>query len=210
AQSTATQTGRLPNGMPVSSLQNPGEQQQRANQALQNSIANLATAAQGIAAMQAAQTAARQAAAASPETIPDGLAEGGLKVDTNSLTAGWINAKKDIAQSRDTAGNTNVKIEQTGEKAILNWETFNVGRRTTVEFAQQPGWAVLNRVNDPNARPSQIQGQIKADGTVVIVNRNGIQFTGTAQVDTRNLVAAAVGMTNDQFNRGIYGTALAG
>ncbi|WP_372438650.1 filamentous hemagglutinin N-terminal domain-containing protein, partial [Pandoraea sputorum] len=86
----------------------------------------------------------------------------------------------------------------------------NVGRRTTVEFAQQPGWAVLNRVNDPNARPSQIQGQIKADGTVVIVNRNGIQFTGTAQVDTRNLVAAAVGMTNDQFNRGIYGTALAG
>ncbi|WP_331708781.1 hypothetical protein, partial [Pandoraea sputorum] len=104
AQSTAAQTGRLPNGMPVSSLQNPGEQQQRANQALQNSIANLATAAQGIAAMQAAQTAARQAAAASPETIPDGLAEGGLKVDTNSLTAGWINAKKDIAQSRDTAG----------------------------------------------------------------------------------------------------------
>ncbi|WP_174984952.1 filamentous haemagglutinin family protein [Pandoraea commovens] len=209
AQTTAAQTGRLPNGMPVSSLQNPGEQQQRANQALQNSIANLATAAQGIAAMQAAQTAARQAAAASPEAIPDGLAEGGLKVDTNSLTAGWINAKKDIAQSRDAAGNTNVKIEQTGEKAILNWETFNVGRRTTVEFAQQPGWAVLNRVNDPNARPSQIQGQIKADGTVVIVNRNGIQFTGTAQVDTRNLVAAAVGMTNDQFNRGIYGTALA-
>lgn len=210
AQSTAAQTGRLPNGMPVSSLQNPSEQQQRANQALQNSIANLATAAQGIAAMQAAQTAARQAAAATPETIPDGLADGGLKVDTNSLTAGWINAKKDIAQSRDAAGNTKVAIEQTGEKAILNWETFNVGRRTTVEFVQQPGWAVLNRVNDPLARPSQIQGQIKADGTVMIVNRNGIQFTGTAQVDTRNLVAAAVGMTNDQFNRGIYGAAVSG
>ncbi|VVE53091.1 Heme/hemopexin-binding protein [Pandoraea capi] len=210
AQTTAAQTGRLPNGMPVSSLQNPGEQQQRANQALQNSIANLATAAQGIAAMQAAQTAARQVAAASTETIPDGLTEGGLKVDTHSLTSGWINAKKDIAQSRDAAGNTNVRIEQTGEKAILNWETFNVGRRTTVEFVQQPGWAVLNRVNDPGARPSQIQGQIKADGTVVIVNRNGIQFSGTAQVDTRNLVAAAVGMTNDQFNRGLYGTAVSG
>ncbi|WP_353192329.1 filamentous haemagglutinin family protein [Pandoraea pnomenusa] len=210
AQSTAAQTGRLPNGMPVTSLQNPSEQQQRAAQALQNSVANLATAAQGIAAMQAAQNAARQVAAASGETIPDGLAEGGLKVDTNSLTAGWINAKKDIAQTRDAAGNTRVAIEQTGEKAILNWETFNVGRRTSVEFAQQPGWAVLNRVNDPQARPSQIQGQIKADGTVMIVNRNGIQFTGTAQVDTRNLVAAAVGMTNDQFNQGIYGTALAG
>ncbi len=210
AQSTAAQTGRLPNGMPVSSLQNPGEQQQRAAQAVQNSIANLATAAQGIAAMQAAQNAARQAAAAAPETIPDGLAEGGLKVDTNSLTAGWINANKKIAQDRDAAGNTKVAIEQTGEKAILNWETFNVGRRTTLEFVQQPGWVVLNRVNDPQARPSQIQGQIKADGTVMIVNRNGIQFSGTAQVDTRNLVAAAVGITNDQFNRGIYGAAVSG
>ena len=88
-------------------------------------------------------------------------------------------------------GRVNVAIEQTGEKAILNWETFNVGRNTTVQFRQDPNWAVLNRVNDPKARPSQIQGQIKADGTVMIVNRNGVVFDGSAQVNVRNLVAAA-------------------
>ena len=88
-------------------------------------------------------------------------------------------------------GRVNVAIEQTGEKAILNWETFNVGRNTTVQFRQDPNWAVLNRVNDPKARPSQIQGQIKADGTVMIVNRNGVVFDGGAQVNVRNLVAAA-------------------
>nr|BFE96504.1 hypothetical protein GCM10020185_70400 [Pseudomonas brassicacearum subsp. brassicacearum] len=105
--------------------------------------------------------------------MPDGLGEGGLKVD-NSLTQGWLNAKG--PQQTQTGGKTTVKIEQTADKAILNWETFNVGRNTTVDFQQQSDWAVLNRVNDPQARPSQIQGQIKGNGTVMLVNRNGIIF----------------------------------
>ncbi|MEW3941830.1 two-partner secretion domain-containing protein, partial [Pseudomonas aeruginosa] len=74
------------------------------------------------------------------------------------------------------AGKTTVSIEQTADKAVLNWETFNVGRNTTVDFQQHADWALLNRVNDPSARPSQIQGQIKADGTVMLVNRNGVVF----------------------------------
>ena len=101
-------------------------------------------------------------------------------------------------------GRTVVTVEQTGERAILNWETFNVGRQTTVAFKQEASWAVLNRVNDPKARPSQIQGQIDAAGTVMVVNRNGIVFSGTSQVNTRNLVAAAVGMSDAQFRQGIY------
>ncbi|MFX5998907.1 filamentous hemagglutinin N-terminal domain-containing protein, partial [Acinetobacter baumannii] len=74
-----------------------------------------------------------------------------------------------------------------------------------VEYQQQSNWSVLNRVNDPNGRPSQIRGQIKADGTVLIVNRNGVIFTGSSQVDTRNLVAAAANVTDDQFRKGLYG-----
>ncbi len=46
-------------------------------------------------------------------------------------------------------------------------------------------------MNDPNARPSRIEGQIKGDGTVPLINRNGIIFSGSAQVNVRNLVAAA-------------------
>ncbi len=204
AQATASQTGRLPNGMPVTSLMDPSAQQQQANAQLQRSIANLGSAAQNIAAMQAAQANARSAAANTPATIPDGLTEGGLKVDTNSLTQGWINAN---APTQSTAnGKTNVNIQQTADKAILNWETFNVGRNTSVNFAQQSDWAVLNRVNDPNARPSQIQGTIHADGTVMILNRNGVIFGGTSQVDTRNLVVAAAKMSDAQFRTGgLYG-----
>ncbi|WP_238512959.1 filamentous hemagglutinin N-terminal domain-containing protein, partial [Pandoraea apista] len=204
AQATASQTGRLPNGMPVTSLMDPSAQQQQANAQLQRSIANLGTAAQNIAAMQAAQANARAAAGNTDATIPDGLSEGGLKVDTNSLTKGWINAQAPTQTSAN--GKTNVNIAQTADKAILNWETFNVGRNTSVNFAQQSDWAALNRVNDPNARPSQIQGQIHGDGTVLILNRNGVIFGGTSQVDTRNLVVAAARMSDAQFQTGgIYG-----
>ncbi|MGJ7546781.1 hypothetical protein, partial [Variovorax sp. LT1R16] len=92
AQSTAMATGRLPNGQLASTLTNPMAQQQQAQAQLQRSIGNLNLAARGIAAQQAAQAAARAAALAAGGGVPDGLTEGGLKVDTNALTAGWHNA----------------------------------------------------------------------------------------------------------------------
>ncbi|MGJ7545359.1 filamentous haemagglutinin family protein [Variovorax sp. LT1R16] len=203
AQNTAAATGRLPNGQLASTLTNPQAQQQQANAQLARSIGNLTLAARGIAAQQAAQAAARAAALAAGGGVPDGLAEGGLKVDTHSLTAGWANAQAPVQTVAD--GKTTVAIQQTADKAILNWETFNVGKNTTVDFRQQADWAVLNRVNDPAARPSQIQGRIKGDGTVMVVNRNGIVFSGSSQVNTRNLVAAAARIGDAQFQaNGIY------
>ncbi|KAF1044734.1 MAG: Heme/hemopexin-binding protein [Herbaspirillum frisingense] len=204
-QNSAATTGYLPNGTPASLLTNPSQQQQQANAQLQRSINNLSALARGIAAQQAAQEAARQAALANGGSVPDGLADGGLKVDTHSLTRGWINAS---APTQSTAnGKTMVAIQQTADRAILNWESFNVGKNTVLTFLQQPAWAVLNRVNDPLARPSQIQGQISGNGTVMIVNRNGVVFAGSSQVDTRNLVAAAASISDSQFTRdGIYGS----
>ncbi|WP_210639094.1 filamentous hemagglutinin family protein [Pseudomonas sp. Tri1] len=180
----------------------PLAQQQRANAQLQRSLTNLNNTVAAIAAQQAAQAAGRQAAFGQVQTVPDGLGEGGLKVD-NSLTQGWLNAKG--PKQTQSGGKTTVTIEQTADKAILNWETFNVGRNTTVDFQQQSDWAVLNRVNDPQARPSQIQGQIKGNGTVMLVNRNGIIFSGSSQVNVRNLAAVAANISDEQFSkRGLY------
>uniref|UniRef100_UPI00261FAFF3 two-partner secretion domain-containing protein n=1 Tax=Pseudomonas sp. TaxID=306 RepID=UPI00261FAFF3 len=177
-------------------------QQAKVNQQLQRSLTTLNTTVAAIAAQQAAQAAGRQAALGQVSTIPEGLGKGGLQVD-NSLSQGWTNAKGPT-QSQ-AGGKTTVTIEQTADKAILNWETFNVGRNTTVDFQQQANWAVLNRVNDPNARPSEIQGTITGAGTVMILNNNGVIFTGTSQVNVRNLVAAAATITDDQFTqRGLY------
>ncbi|WP_308580948.1 filamentous haemagglutinin family protein [uncultured Pseudomonas sp.] len=190
----------------ISAGQVPGipslNEQARVNQQLARSISTLNTSVAAIAAQQAAQAAGRQAAFGQVSTIPDGLGKGGLQVD-NSLTQGWTNAK--APTQTQAGGKTTVSIEQTADKAILNWETFNVGRNTTVDFQQQSNWAVLNRVNDPDARPSQIQGQINGAGTVMILNRNGVVFSGTSQVNVRNLVAAAANITDEQFTqRGLY------
>jgi len=178
--------------------------QQQANRQLRRSIDNLTRTAGAIAAQRAAQEAARQAARQAASNIPDGLADGGLKVDADPDTAGWFNAEDPTQSVSD--GHTTVNIKQTGNKAILNWKTFNVSRDTTVDFDQQANWAVLNRVNDPDARPSQIQGQINGDGTVMLVNRNGVVFSGSSQVNVRNLVAAAADISDEQFReRGLYG-----
>ncbi|MGJ7542167.1 filamentous haemagglutinin family protein [Variovorax sp. LT1R16] len=206
-QGTAQATGRLPNGQPVTSLTNPTQQRDSAQ--MQRSLDNLNLAARGIAAQQAAQEAARQAALNGNAVLPDGLVDGGLKVDTNSLTAGWLNAKAPVQTA--AGGRTVVGIEQTDEKAILNWETFNVGKNTTVKFDQKGGaktdgtnsWIALNRINDPSGKPSQIAGQIQADGAVYLVNRNGIVFNGSSQVNTRSLVASSLALSDKQFKLGI-------
>ncbi|SHI25242.1 filamentous hemagglutinin family N-terminal domain-containing protein [Pollutimonas bauzanensis] len=213
AQAQAAATGRLPNGM-LASTNPAARQQQAAREQLNRSVANLGSAAAAIAAQQAVQAAAR-AGAQNDSSVPDGLAEGGLKIDTSRpFNEAWLNAKAPVQTQAD--GRCNVAIQQTADKAILNWETFNVGRNTTVNFDQatydagghrtaQTGWAVLNRVNDPAARPSQIQGQIKDDGTVMIANANGVVFSGTSQVNVRNLVAAAANISDPQFkDRGLY------
>ncbi|PYC15026.1 hemagglutinin [Pseudomonas mosselii] len=181
----------------------PLAQQQRLNQQFQRSVNNLNNTVAAIAAQQAAQANGRTLAQVQPQVVPNGLGEGGLKVDENPLTQGWLNAK--APQQSQAGGKTQVRIEQTADKAILNWETFNVGRDTTVRFEQQADWAVLNRVNDPAARPSQIHGQIEAPGTVMLINRNGVVFNGTSQVNVRNLVAAAAQVSDEQFTqRGLY------
>ncbi|KAF0804110.1 hypothetical protein A167_03736, partial [Alcanivorax sp. S71-1-4] len=163
-------------GLPGTGLNRPPRPQ--VDQVLRQSLDNMSTTLSAIAAAQARQAAQRDLAFSNPSLVPNGLVDGGLKIDTSRpFEQAWQNAEAPTQTIKD--GHVTVDIKQTADKAVLNWETFNVGRDTTVAFDQQADWAVLNRVNDPNARPSQIQGQIKADGTVMLINRNGVVFSGS-------------------------------
>jgi filamentous hemagglutinin family protein len=144
------------------------------------------------------------------ESVPDGLAPGGL-VPATGANAEWVNA----AAPAQTGPATRpvVSVTQTGSQAILNWRTFNVGAHTTLAFNQSAGganasgWVVLNRVVDPAAQPSQILGAITAPGKVFILNANGIIFGAGSQVSVGALLAAAATMTDSQFvNSGIDST----
>ncbi|WP_032971899.1 two-partner secretion domain-containing protein, partial [Bordetella hinzii] len=133
---------------------------------------------------------------------PDGLAPGGLEV-AQGEGAHWEGALAPV--QTQAGGRTQVRIQQTAERAILHWDRFDVGRNTTVDFQQRPTDAVLNRVVGADARPSQIQGAIEGAGTVMVLNQNGVVFHAGSQVNTRNLVAAAATLSDAQFReRGIY------
>ncbi|WP_241022114.1 filamentous hemagglutinin N-terminal domain-containing protein, partial [Burkholderia sp. Ac-20353] len=187
---------------------NLGVSPQQALQASQPSIRNLGYAAQAVAAQIAAQQSAAAAAAALPSTVPNGLVPGGLQVaagatsDSNNPVL-WFNANAPT-QSVDASGHVNVDVKQTGQNAVLTWETMNVGRQTTLNFDQSAGtqtngannWAVLNRINDPSRRPSQILGNITAQGAVYVINRNGVLFGAGSQVNVHSLVASSLDFLN--------------
>ena len=119
------------------------------------------------------------------EAAPAGGPEGGTVVG----------GKARIVQ---TPGRT--AIRQTSERAVIDWRGFDVGRDHQVVFGQ-PGRsaATLNRVL--TARPSVIEGAIRAPGTVIIQNGAGVLFTGTARVDVGGLVATSHAIDAGRFQR---------
>ncbi|CAI8695720.1 Filamentous hemagglutinin [Burkholderia sp. IT-111MI5] len=208
-QATARAAGGAAGGAGgVPGMPNLGVSPQQALQASQPSIRNLGYAAHAIAAQIAAQQNAAAAAAKLPSTVPNGLAPGGLQVaagatgDTNNPVL-WFNANAP-QQNVDANGHVNVDVKQTGQNAVLTWETMNVGRQTTLNFDQSGGtqtngannWAVLNRINDPSGRPSQILGNITAQGAVYVINRNGVLFGAGSQVNVHSLVASSLDVLN--------------
>lgn len=104
-------------------------------------------------------------------------------------------------QSTGSNGKLTVRIDQTQQRALLTWQNFDVGANTELVFNQKQGgvaqktWTVVNRVANPVA-PSTILGAIKADGTVLVLNRSGVLFGPTAQVNLHSLVASSLELGN--------------
>lgn len=95
-------------------------------------------------------------------------------------------------------------VNQTSQRAILDWQSFNVGSAASVHFNQQQGAGsvTLNRVLD--AQPSQIFGRITAPGQVFLVNPGGIYFSPTAKIDVGGLVATTHAIADEDFMAGRY------
>ena len=119
-------------------------------------------------------------------------------------TIQWTNANIDAAHT-----NANLlTIQQTQPRAILDWQQFNLERGQGVVFNQHgnTSWSALNRIWDAN--PSTIAGSIRADGEIMLINRNGILFKDGAQLDMQSLYASTLDIANDTFNRGVLSLTL--
>ncbi len=107
-----------------------------------------------------------------------------------------------VASISQAANNT--AINQSSQRAAVNWQSFNVGSQQSVTFNQPSAQSVtLNRVVGSN--PSQIAGRIDANGQVVLVNQSGVTFYKGAQVNTTGLMVSAIGMTNQSVQNFVNG-----
>ncbi len=57
----------------------------------------------------------------------------------------------------------------------------------------------LTGLSDPSGVPSQILGQIKAEGSVYLINQNGIIFGGTSQINVHTLIASSLSFMGENI-----------
>ena len=93
-------------------------------------------------------------------------------------------------------------ITQTSQKAVIDWASFNVGQGNSLTFVTpNADGATLNRVTGTTG--STIAGQISANGSVYLINPNGIQITQTGVINAgRGFVASTLDISNDEFMAG--------
>jgi filamentous hemagglutinin family protein len=76
---------------------------------------------------------------------------------------------------------------QTSDRAVINWQSFNIGAGQTTTFVQPSSSSVVwNQINDPN--PSQILGTLNANGYVVLQNQAGFYIGGQAVLNAHGLL----------------------
>lgn len=118
--------------------------------------------------------------------------------------AAWANPEGGIVSAGTatiTSTGTKLDVIQTTDRAVIDWRSFNIDAGEHTQF-HQPGTGSLavNRIG--SGAPSVIAGQLSANGNIVLINPNGVLFTGTSQIDVGGLIATTSNLSNDQVMAG--------
>lgn len=97
--------------------------------------------------------------------------------------------------------NDTLTINQRSDRAVINWNSFNLASNEQLNISQPTDQsALLNRVTGNQL--STIAGSIHANGQVFLVNPNGMTFSDGAVVQVGALVVSTAGISNDAFMQG--------
>ncbi|MBN2374206.1 filamentous hemagglutinin family protein [bacterium] len=143
----------------------------------------------------------------SPCLLGEPVVPGSYGSNTSTPAINQLPQVKTIVQGisaiEQTADNQ-LEIRQAEEKAIIDWESFNIGENASTKFIQrdingvpQISWSALNRIYDQN--PSQILGQLTADGKVYLINQNGILFGPGARINIHSLIASTLDINEETW-----------
>ncbi len=97
---------------------------------------------------------------------------------------------------------TELQINQSSQNTVINWNSFNIAKGETTHFYQPSTSAVaLNRVVN-SQQISTINGNLLANGHVLIINPNGVLIGPSGNVDTAGFIATSADIANDAFMSG--------
>ncbi|MFK5914031.1 MAG: filamentous hemagglutinin N-terminal domain-containing protein [Woeseiaceae bacterium] len=101
------------------------------------------------------------------------------------------------------SSNLTTTINQASQNLAIDWQSFNVNSNERVQFIQPNSSSIaLNRILSNNG--SVIQGQIDANGQVILVNPHGVFFSSTASVNVGGLIASTLDIAPTDFMNGNY------
>lgn len=92
----------------------------------------------------------------------------------------------------------NLQINQASDKAIIHWNSFNIGAQESVKFNQPHNGICLNRVDSSNGM-SQIAGQLSSNNNIILINQAGILFADSARVNIGGIIASTADITDANF-----------
>jgi len=98
----------------------------------------------------------------------------------------------------NTSSATTMHIGQESNRAIINWNSFDINRGESVNITQPTSHStLLNRVLGNN--PSQIFGSLTANGQIFLVNSGGVFFSPESSVNVGGLVASTLAIKDKDF-----------
>ncbi|TPI54199.1 filamentous hemagglutinin N-terminal domain-containing protein [Mesorhizobium sp. B3-1-3] len=100
-------------------------------------------------------------------------------------------------------GTSQVTVTQTTDRAALEWKSFDIEQGEITRFVQPSvNSVILNRVTG-GQNASHIYGTLESNGTVYLVNPDGILFGPSAVVDTGSFLATTHDIKDSDFMAGI-------
>ena len=146
------------------------------------------------------------------------LAAGTLPV-LRGVVAGSVivNDPRATGATANLRGGPTLAISQQGQRAVLDWSSFNIAADSQVVFYHPSTTAAtLNRIYGRD--PSIVQGQLRSrlwdpatgsyklegsGGQLILINQNGILFDRGSQVNVGGLIASTLNLRNDWFTAGL-------
>ncbi|MCX8505509.1 MAG: filamentous hemagglutinin N-terminal domain-containing protein [Alphaproteobacteria bacterium] len=105
-----------------------------------------------------------------------------------------------VVGGQATISKDGLNITQTSPRAAINWNSFNVDAHETVTFAVPNNGATLNRVVGNAA--STIKGTVTSNGTLYLVNPNGLVFDTGSRISAQNFIATTADIDTNKFIQG--------